>query len=214
MSKLLLSALWNNCCYHLQTSNAVCLKGFLKSRYRAVSEFLWWIRGEADASSRVRTSNAETDKMAYGVWNYLMWLKSCLCQRLTLVSVSHIRSYRSSHRGNAKPPLGRSLWEVSLNCQFDLQLSLKEQFTKKWKFAKTLLYTSTLRPAEMQVSLFLLHIWRNSALNHLLSNGCSAVNGCRQNESPNSWSKKSQVIHTTPVHQLILRSKKLHVYKK
>ncbi len=63
MSKLLLSALWNNCCYHLQTSNAVCLKGFLKSRYRAVSEFLWWIRGEADASSRVRTSNAETDKM-------------------------------------------------------------------------------------------------------------------------------------------------------
>ncbi len=30
-----------------------------------------------------------------------------------------------------------------------------------------------------------------------LSNGCSAVNGCRQNESPNIT-----IIHTTPVHQL------------
>ncbi len=49
-------------------------------------------------------------------------------------------------------------------------------------------------------------IWRNLALHHLLTNGSSAVNGCRQNESPNSWLKhhnNSQVIHTTPVHQLI-----------
>ncbi len=30
-------------------------------------------------------------------------------------------------------------------------------------------------------------IWRNVALHHLLTNGSSAVNGCRQNESPNSW---------------------------
>ncbi len=30
-------------------------------------------------------------------------------------------------------------------------------------------------------------IWRNSALHHLLTNGSSAVDGCRQNESPNSW---------------------------
>ncbi len=30
-------------------------------------------------------------------------------------------------------------------------------------------------------------IWRNVALHHLLSNRSSAVNGCRQNESPNSW---------------------------
>ncbi len=28
--------------------------------------------------------------------------------------------------------------------------------------------------------------WRNVASHHLLTNGCSAVNGCRQNESPNS----------------------------
>ncbi len=30
-------------------------------------------------------------------------------------------------------------------------------------------------------------IWRNVAIHHLLSNGSSAVNGCRQNKSPNSW---------------------------
>ncbi len=30
-------------------------------------------------------------------------------------------------------------------------------------------------------------IWRNLSLHHLLINGSSAVNGCRQNESPNSW---------------------------
>ncbi len=29
-------------------------------------------------------------------------------------------------------------------------------------------------------------IWRNLALHHLLNNGSSAVNGCRQNESPNT----------------------------
>ncbi len=29
--------------------------------------------------------------------------------------------------------------------------------------------------------------WRNLALHHLLTSGCSAVNGCRQHESPNSW---------------------------
>ncbi len=30
-------------------------------------------------------------------------------------------------------------------------------------------------------------IWENVALHHLLTNGSSTVNGCRQNESPNSW---------------------------
>ncbi len=30
-------------------------------------------------------------------------------------------------------------------------------------------------------------IWRNLALHHLLTDESSAVNGCRQNESPNSW---------------------------
>ncbi len=30
-------------------------------------------------------------------------------------------------------------------------------------------------------------IWRNVALHHLLTDASSAVNGCRQNESQNSW---------------------------
>ncbi len=30
-------------------------------------------------------------------------------------------------------------------------------------------------------------IWRNVALHHLFTNGSSAVNGCHQNERPNSW---------------------------
>ncbi len=30
-------------------------------------------------------------------------------------------------------------------------------------------------------------IWINFALHHLLTNASSAVNGCRQNKSPNSW---------------------------
>ncbi len=33
-----------------------------------------------------------------------------------------------------------------------------------------------------RMSLFLHQIWRNAALHHF-TNGCSAVNGCRQNES-------------------------------
>ncbi len=43
-------------------------------------------------------------------------------------------------------------------------------------------------------------IWRNLALLHLLTNGSSAVNGCRQNQSPKQHNNP-QVIHTTPVHQ-------------
>ncbi len=41
-------------------------------------------------------------------------------------------------------------------------------------------------------------IWRNVALYHLLTNGSSAVNGCRQNHHNNP-----QVIHTTQIHQLM-----------
>ncbi len=43
-----------------------------------------------------------------------------------------------------------------------------------------------LGPYKIRMSLFLHQIWRNVALHHLLINGSSAVNGCRQNESPNS----------------------------
>ncbi len=36
-------------------------------------------------------------------------------------------------------------------------------------------------------------IWRNVAVHHLLTNGSYEVNGCRQNESPNSWQEVSNL---------------------
>ncbi len=66
----------------------------------------------------------------------------------------------------------------------------------KYKIAENVF---TLRPAKMEISLFLHQVWRNVVLHHLLITGWSAVNGCRQNESPNSWLKH----HITPVHQLM-----------
>ncbi len=53
-------------------------------------------------------------------------------------------------------------------------------------------------------------IWRNVALHHLLSNGCSAVNGCRQNER----SKSISTIHTTPVHQITSGEAKSCIFSK
>ncbi len=55
-------------------------------------------------------------------------------------------------------------------------------------------------------------IWRNVAFPHLLISGSSAVNGCRQNQSTNSWWKhhiNPQVILTTPFHQLMRWCKRL-----
>ncbi len=48
-------------------------------------------------------------------------------------------------------------------------------------------------------------IWRNLALHNLLTSGSSAVNGCHQNESKHliECQNNSQVIHTTPIHQLM-----------
>ncbi len=51
-----------------------------------------------------------------------------------------------------------------------------------------------------------LFMWTDLALCHLLTNESTTVNGCRQNESPNSWYKhlnNPQFIHMTPVHQLM-----------
>ncbi len=50
------------------------------------------------------------------------------------------------------------------------------------------------------VIIYLLSGHPNLALLHLLTNGSSAVNGCRQNQSPKLYNNP-QVIHTTPVHQ-------------
>ncbi len=57
---------------------------------------------------------------------------------------------------------------------------LKEYFTQKYK--------SEVTQDEFDEFVSLLEqIWRNVALHQLLTNGSSVVNGCRQNESPNSW---------------------------
>ncbi len=54
-------------------------------------------------------------------------------------------------------------------------------------------------------------IWRNLALHYLLTKGSTAVNGCRQNESPNN---NPQVIHRTPVHELTSFDKAVFVWNK
>ncbi len=68
------------------------------------------------------------------------------------------------------------------------------------------------------MSLFLHQIRRSVAFHHLLSNGSSAVNGCRQNESPNSWWKHHNNPQVLPHHSSpsvnILWSEKLCACKK
>ncbi len=55
----------------------------------------------------------------------------------------------------------------------------KEEFNPKMKIFKHL------HPGDEFVSLSE-QIWRDLALHHLLTNGSSEVNGCRQNESPSN----------------------------
>ncbi len=45
---------------------------------------------------------------------------------------------------------------------------------------------STFTKDVLILKMFLHQVCRNMSLHQCLSNGCSAVNGCRQNESPNS----------------------------
>ncbi len=52
------------------------------------------------------------------------------------------------------------------------------------------------------MSLFLNQIWGNVALHQCLINGCSAVNGCRQNES---LMKTSQ--HSSPSVNILIKTK-------
>ncbi len=59
--------------------------------------------------------------------------------------------------------------------------SLKEYSTQKWKFAE---FT---QPQTIQNVFEFVSEQILEKCHHLLTNGSSAVNGCRQNESPNSW---------------------------
>ncbi len=57
-------------------------------------------------------------------------------------------------------------------------------------------------------------IGKDLAFRHLLTNGSSAVNGCRQNESPNSCIKHYSNPHNSNPSIYVLWSEKLHVCKK
>ncbi len=62
----------------------------------------------------------------------------------------------------------------------------RELSTQKWKLAESLL---ALRPSKMNMSSFF-HRNRAGEIYHYITfttSKSSAVNGCRQNESPNSW---------------------------
>ncbi len=59
----------------------------------------------------------------------------------------------------------------------------------------------TLRPPKIYSVCSSEQLWRNVALHLLFTNGSSAVNGCRQNESKQLYNNP-QLINTTPVQQL------------
>uniref|UniRef100_A0A9J7Z0Q3 Dpy-30 histone methyltransferase complex regulatory subunit n=1 Tax=Cyprinus carpio carpio TaxID=630221 RepID=A0A9J7Z0Q3_CYPCA len=62
-----------------------------------------------------------------------------------------------------------------------IMIASKERFTQKLKCT----YSQAIRDVDEFVSISK-QIWRILALHHLLTSGSSAVNGCRQNGSPNS----------------------------
>ncbi len=84
----------------------------------------------------------------------------------------------SSMASLRNPPFGNYLF-IYFSC------FLKENFTKNEKCCK-LTHPQAIQDVDEFVSSSE-QIWRNLALHHLLTIGSSAVNGCRQNESPNSW---------------------------
>ncbi len=115
------------------------------------------------------------------------WRFNCFLNRPDGINLSH-----SIHIGHAITPnwcscekqlakgIYKIIWQmhtckIQLGCLINW-LVLKEKLSQKWKYAENVL---PLRPSKMWMSLFLDQIWRNVALHHL--------NGCRQNESPNSW---------------------------
>ncbi len=86
-----------------------------------------------------------------------------------------------------------------------MNYSFKRIVHPKMKILKLKLKLTVGHPRCRWISSSSEQIWRNYAFDHLLTNGTSAANRCRQNESPNCWSKhynNPQVIYTTPVHQI------------
>ncbi len=63
---------------------------------------------------------------------------------------------------------------------------IKEIVHPKMKISNKSTHTQAIQDDDEFVS-SLEHIWRNVSLHHSFTSGSSAVNGCRENESPNSW---------------------------
>ncbi len=83
-------------------------------------------------------------------------------------------------------------------------IDLKE-FTLKLTFAENVTHPQAVRDVD-ELVFSSEQIWRNLALHHLLTNGSSTMNGCRQNESQRADKKhhnNPQVIHKIPVHKLM-----------
>ncbi len=67
--------------------------------------------------------------------------------------------------------------------KFSRNKILKKGFTEKLKFAEN--FAQPIKDVDEFIS-SLEELWRN-LLHHFLTIGSSAENGCRQNETPNSW---------------------------
>ncbi len=65
-------------------------------------------------------------------------------------------------------------------------MALKEKLFMQKNVSWTFTHSHAIQDIDEFVSSFK-QIWKNVALHHLHTNGSSEVNGCRQNESLNSW---------------------------
>ncbi len=70
--------------------------------------------------------------------------------------------------------------------EISLKYILKVSFHLKMSICQKSTHPQAIQVVEEFVSSSR-QIWKNLALHHLLTNGSSAANGCRQNESQNSW---------------------------
>ncbi len=128
-----------------------------------------------------------------------------------LYSGSYLRPFHTSSQLDCAT--AHSLWDASAFwrgiddvCFFLLTrivAALQTKNSRYFKISPVTRHIVTGHQSMQDVDEFVHQIYiRNVSFHHLLSNGCSAVNGCRQNDRSNCWLKTSQVIHITPVHQL------------
>ncbi len=95
-----------------------------------------------------------------------------------LISAQHLRL------NTLTPQLEHKRRRMAHTLTFNTSARGWKEYSPNYKNTKNVL---ALRASKIRMSLFLNQIWRNVSLHHLLTNGSSEVNGCRQIESPNSW---------------------------